>query len=384
MTVSKRVQKISPSQTLKITSQIKKIKKSNKPVVNFAAGEPDFDTPEQIKKAAYEAIKSGFTKYTPVSGIPELKEAISSKFKNYNKLEYSPEQIVVSNGAKQALFNALFAILNEADEVIIIAPYWLSYTEMVKLADGVPVVVNSGKENNFRPDFGDIEKKITPRTKCIILNTPTNPTGMVWEKDEIEKLSEIVLKHKITVISDEIYEHLIYEGEHLSIGSLSKEILAHTITVNGVSKSFSMTGWRIGWMGASLDIVREVSKIQGQMTSNPCSISQMASLAALEMDEGWFHYLRNEFKKRRDFMISKLKEQNIPFLKPKGAFYIFMDISDSGLDSFSFAENLLNEKSVGVIPGAPFGSDNFVRLSYATSIAEIEKGVLKIGEFLNG
>ena len=284
MEVSKRVQKISPSQTLKITSQIKEIKKGNKPVINFAAGEPDFDTPEKIKEAAYEAIKNGFTKYTPVSGIPELKEAISAEFKDSNKLEYPPEQIVVSNGAKQALFNTLFAMLNEADEVIIMAPYWLSYTEMVKLADGVPVVVNSGKEHGFRPNFDDIEKKITPRTKCIILNTPTNPTGMVWRKDEIEKLGEIVLRHKITVISDEIYEHLIYEGKHLSIGSLSKEVLAHTVTVNGVSKSFSMTGWRIGWMGAPLDIVREVSKIQGQMTSNPCSISQMASLAALKMD----------------------------------------------------------------------------------------------------
>ncbi|MDP8233951.1 MAG: pyridoxal phosphate-dependent aminotransferase [Candidatus Saelkia tenebricola] len=383
MLISKRAQKVSPSQTLKITSEIKKMKKDNKPVINFAAGEPDFDTPEKIKEAAYEAIKGGFTKYTPVSGTHELRESISAKFKKSNNLDYSSNQIIVSNGAKQALFNALLVILNPGDEVIIMAPYWLSYTEMVKLADGVPVIIDADKENGFRPKFDDIEKKITSQTKCIILNTPTNPTGMVWSKSELEQLSEIVLKHKILVISDEIYEHLIYEDSHISIGALSKDILSRTITVNGVSKSFSMTGWRIGWMGAPYDIAQEVSKIQGQMTSNPCSISQMAAVAALGMDGEWFDYLRNEFKKRRDFMISKLKKLNISFVKPEGAFYLFMDIDCTGLDSFAFAEKLLSEKLIGVIPGVPFGRDDFVRLSYATSINEIEEGIMRIGAFLS-
>ncbi len=384
MKVSKIVQEIADSQTLKITSLIKKLKKENKPVINFAAGEPDFDTPDVVKEFAKEAIDKGFTKYTPVAGITDLREAISYKFKSANNLIYSPEQIVVSSGAKQAIYNSLIAILDPGDEVIILSPFWLSYPEMVKLASGVPVVVKAKKEDLFCPDFSKIEAAITKRTKAIILNTPTNPTGYVWRKSEIAQLADIVCKHDITVISDEIYEHFVYDCEHISIGSLSQEILSRTISINGVSKSFSMTGWRIGWVAAPLDVAAQIKKIQGQTTSNACSVSQMAALRALNIDKDWFVFLKNEFKKRRNFLVKGLIENKINFLKPDGAFYLFLDISEARIGSFAFAERLLNEKLVGVIPGEPFGCDDFVRLSYATSIEEIEAGVKKIKEFLNG
>ncbi|MDD5614318.1 MAG: pyridoxal phosphate-dependent aminotransferase, partial [Candidatus Omnitrophica bacterium] len=299
MELSERVQLISQSETLSITSEIKKLKKEKKPVINFAAGEPDFDTPDQIKSAAKKSIDSGFTKYTPVAGIPELKEAIANKFKSQNNLNYAPDQIVVSNGAKHSIANVLFALLNPGDEVIIMAPYWLSYTEMVKLATGVPKVVYFDKKDGFRPDFKKISAALNKNTKCIILNSPANPTGMVWTKSELVKLESIALENNLVVISDEIYEHLIYQGEHISIGSLSDEIFKRTVTVNGVSKSHAMTGWRIGWIGADIGVAQAVSKIQGQMTSNPSSISQKAAQAALSMSREWFDFIKSEFKKRR-------------------------------------------------------------------------------------
>lgn len=382
--ISERTREIPPSETLKITSLIKKLKKESKPVINFAAGEPDFDTPSEVKQEAKKAIDAGFTKYTPVAGILELREAISQKFKSFNKLDYSPDQIVVSNGAKHSIFNVLFSILNSNEEVIILSPYWLSYPQMVKLAGGRPLVVEFRKEEGFRPAIDEIEKNISPRTKCILLNSPVNPTGIVWRKEELEKLAELVLRHNLFVISDEIYEHLVYQGEHYSIGAFSKEIYSRTITVSGVSKSYSMTGWRIGWVGAPIQIAREIIKVQSHTTSNPSSISQLAALRALRLQEDWHLYMKEEFRKRRDFLSKELKEANLSFITPEGAFYLFLDISASGMDSISFSGRLLEEKFVGVIPGRPFGRDDFVRISYATSLEEIKEGTSRIREFLYG
>lgn len=382
--ISERVKQVSPSQTLKITSQIKKLKKESRPVINFAAGEPDFDTPEEAKESAIKAIKSGFTKYTPVAGIPELREAIAEKFNKCNGLNYSPDQIVISNGAKHSIFNALLVLLNPGDEVIILSPYWVSYPEMVKLVGAKPVIVEMPKENGFRPDLDKIKESITSKTKCIILNSPTNPTGLVWEKEELEGLAEIILEKNLYLISDEIYEHLIYEGQHHSIASFSREIYQRTITVNGVSKTYSMTGWRIGWLAGPLDFVKEVIKVQGQMTSNPCSISQVAALGVLKIGGHWYEFIREEFKKRRDILMEELSSSGFKFIRPGGAFYLFLDISDFGMDSFKFAQQLLEKFHVGVIPGKPFGRDDFVRISYATSVDEIREGVRRLREFLNG
>ena len=384
MDFSKRAKSISASQTLKITSVIKRLKREGKSVINFAAGEPDFDTPDEIKSYAKEAIDSGFTKYTPVAGIPELREEIAKKFKIQNNLKYSLDEIVVSNGAKHSLTNILMALIDEGDEVIIMAPYWLSYSEMVRLSSGTPVVVSFGRESGFRADFEVLKAAITERTKCIILNSPTNPTGMVWRKDELQQLGELALKNNVLIISDEIYEHLVYDGEHISIGSISNDIFKNTITVNGVSKSHAMTGWRVGWIGADSSLISEITKIQSQMTSNASSISQRAALGALKMDEKWFSFIREEFRKRRDLMMKLLDDYGISFVKPEGAFYLFMDISKFKSGSFSFAEELLDQKLVGLIPGAPFGADDYVRLSYATSTDEIREGVNRIGEFFNG
>ncbi|MDP8253277.1 MAG: pyridoxal phosphate-dependent aminotransferase [Candidatus Kaelpia aquatica] len=384
MDFSKRVKSISASQTLKITSVIKRLKREGEPVINFAAGEPNFDTPDEIKSYAKDSIDGGFTKYTPVAGMPELREEISKKFRAQNNLKYNPDQIVVSNGAKHSLMNVLMALIDVGDEVIIMAPYWLSYTEMVKLSSGVPVIVSSSKESGFRPDFDKLKAAITKKTKCIILNSPTNPTGMVWREDELEHLGKIALEKNILIISDEIYEHLVYEDKHISIGSLSEDIFNNTITINGVSKSHAMTGWRIGWIGANIELVSEVTKMQSQMTSNASSISQRAAIAALRMDDSWLSFIKKEFRERRDVMMQMLDNYGISFIKPEGAFYLFMDISKFQNGSFSFAQDLLDKKLVGVIPGEPFGADDYVRLSYAASIEEIKEGVDRVGSFLDG
>ncbi|MDP8216052.1 MAG: pyridoxal phosphate-dependent aminotransferase [Candidatus Kaelpia imicola] len=384
MDFSKRVKSISASQTLKITSLIKKLRREGRSVINFAAGEPDFDTPDEIKSYAKDSIDSGFTKYTPVAGILELREEIARKFRLQNNLKYSPNQIVVSSGAKHSLINVLMTLIDEGDEVIIMAPYWLSYPEMVKLSSGVPVIVSFSRESGFRPDFDKLKAAITENTKCIILNSPTNPTGIVWREDELQSLGRIALERGIFIISDEIYEHLIYESEHISIGSLSGEIFRNTITINGVSKSHAMTGWRIGWIGADIELVSEITKMQSQMTSNASSISQKAAFAALKMDDSWLSFIKKKFKERRDVMMQMLDGYGISFIKPEGAFYLFMDISRFKGGSLFFAQELLDKKLVGVIPGEPFGADDYIRLSYATSIENIKEGIDRIGKFFNG
>ena len=383
--LAKRIQKINPSLTLAITAKAKKLKSEGYDIVNFAAGEPDFDTPEFIKEAAITAIKTGFTKYTPTTGIPELKKIIADKLKKDNSLVYDSSQIVVSCGAKHSIFNALFVLLNKGDEVIIPSPYWVSYPEMVNLCEGKPSFIETLPENDFKITVKDLEKYINPKTKVIILNSPSNPTGCVYTEEELRQIAQICVAKKIFVISDEVYEKIIYDNQkHISIASFDKDIYNLSITVNGLSKSCSMTGWRIGYLAGPADIVDAVSKLQDHSTSNPTSISQKAALAALNASDDFSKLMTAEFQKRRDYAIERLnKIKRVGFVKPKGAFYIFCNISKLKLDSLTFANRLLNEAYVALIPGIGFGRDDYVRISFATGLTDLEKGMDRIEEWLN-
>lgn len=379
-----RLEKINPSSTLAITAKAKKLSSEGLDIVNLAAGEPDFDTPDFVKEAAQDAIRNGFTKYTPTTGIPELRKLICEKFKKDNSLEYSPEQIVVSCGAKHSIFNALFVLLNRQDEVLMPSPYWVSYPEMVNLCEGTPHFIKTLPENNFKITGKDLKKHINHKTKVIILNSPSNPTGCVYSLDELREIAEICVAGKIFVISDEIYEKLIYDGvTHVSIASINKDIYGQTITVNGLSKSFSMTGWRIGYLGASLAIVDAISKLQDHSTSNPTSISQKAAVAALSAGDDFPKKVCHEFQKRRDYCVSRLKNiKKISYSLAQGTFYIFCDISRTRIDSVTFAERLLEEAHVSLIPGKGFGWDTFVRISFATNLGQLEKGMDRIEDWL--
>jgi len=382
---AERIKKINPSSTLAITSKAKKLKAEGKDVVSFAAGEPDFDTPDFIKDAAITAIKSGFTKYTPTTGIPELKESICRKFRKDNNLEYNPSQIVVSCGAKHSIFNTLSVLIDKNDEVLIPSPYWVSYPEMVNLCEGKPRFLKASVKNNFKITLEDLTKQITSKTKVLILNSPSNPTGCVYTETELKAIADICVSEKIFVISDEIYEKLIYDGlKHYSIGSFGKDIYDLTITINGLSKSYSMTGWRIGYLGGPQDIIDGISKLQDHTTSNPVSISQKAAIAALNAPDDFSPKICREFENRRNVMIELLNKVNkLSPVIPQGAFYVFCDISKTRLDSTAFATRLLDEESVALIPGESFGRNDFVRLSFATSIEQIEKGVSRIQNFIN-
>ncbi len=383
--LSERLSKVKPSSTLVITSKAKKLKSEGKDVITFAAGEPDFDTPEPIKEEAISAIRSGFTKYTPTTGIPELKKLICDKFKKENLLEYLPSQVVVSCGAKHSIFNILFVLVDRGDEVLIPSPYWVSYPEMVNLCDGSPRFINARPENNFKINIEDLEKHISSKTKVFILNSPSNPTGCVYTKDELKEIARICVERKIFVISDEIYEKIIFDNlKHTSIASLGKDIYDYTITVNGLSKSYSMTGWRIGYLAGAVDIVEAVSKLQDHSTSCPVSIAQKAAIAALNMNDEFHKETRSEFLKKRDYITSRLdKIKKMGYCKPSGAFYVFCDISKTELDSVTFARRLLDETLVAVIPGDSFGRNDYIRLSFATSLKEIEEGMNRIEKWVN-
>jgi len=379
-----RTKKVSPSPTLAISAKAKKLKSEGKDVINFSAGEPDFDTPDFIKEKAIEAIKAGFTKYTPTTGIPELKQAISEKFKKDNALEYSPGQIVVSCGAKHSIFNILFALIEKGDGVIIVSPYWVSYPEMVNLCEGEVQLIKTRPENNFKFTPAELKKNINAKTKLLILNSPSNPCGSVYSKEELERIAEICVAKNIWVLSDEIYEKLVYDGlKHYSLASLNQDIYNLTATVNGVSKAYSMTGWRLGYLAGPPELVRRICDIQDHSTSNPASISQKAALAALQADSDFTKNMCAEFQKRRDYIVSRLdKIKKLSYVKPQGAFYIFIDISGCKMGSLEFASRLLDETFVAVVPGKAFGMDNYVRISFATSLAQIEKGMNRIEEWL--
>jgi len=395
LSISKRVSVISPSVTLAITAKAKKMEQEGIDVIGFGAGEPDFDTPVHIKEAAKKALDEGFTKYTPASGMRELKEAICKKFKDDNNLDYSPGEILVSCGAKHSIFNAVLALCNEGDEVILPSPYWVSYPEMIKVAGARPVAIETTQKNNFKVTPQELQEAITPKTKLFILNSPSNPTGMVYTKEELELIGNILIKRGIFCISDEVYEKIIYDGqEHISIASLGQEIKRLAIVVNGVSKSYSMTGWRIGYAAGPEEIIQAMSNLQSHSTSNPTSISQKAALAALEGHEKFSGEMVAEFLKRRDYIMERLNSINgISCLKPQGAFYVFPDVSQiigktfKGQlvkDSVSLSEILLAEANIAVVPGSAFGADNYLRLSYATSMENISKGLDRIAEFVKG
>jgi aspartate aminotransferase len=383
--LAKRVLDIAPSATLDITSKAKKMAKEGIDVVNFGAGEPDFDTPAHIKKEAIRAINEGFTKYTPSSGTLELKEAISKKFLKDNNLTYAPNQIVVSCGAKHSLYNVFQAICNEGEEVLIPSPYWLSYPEMVRMAGGRPVFIKTSARNNFKITEKELNAHISKKTKALVLNSPSNPTGCVYGSEELEFIARVAVKHRFFVISDEIYEKLVYgNARHISVASLGKEIYDLTVTVNGVSKSYSMTGWRIGYAAGPTDVMEAISNIQSHATSNPASISQAAALSAMTADQRCVAEMRKEFEKRRDLMVARIsKMDKISCVRPDGAFYVFCDAAKLRLDSITLARRLLEEARVAVVPGTPFGAEMSVRLSFATGEGNIRKGMDRIEEWVN-
>lgn len=391
--LSKKAAAVKPSSTLAITAKAKELKAQGKDVVGFGAGEPDFDTPENICDAAIDAINNGFTKYTPASGIIELKEAVSKKFKKYNNIDYTPEQIVISNGGKHSLENIFTVLLNPGDEVIIPAPYWLSYTEIVKLAGGVPVIVKTPKEQEYKLTAEALCKAVTNKTKALILNTPNNPTGMVYTDNELRDIADIVINKDFYVVADEMYETLTYDGhKHISIASLGKEIYDRTITCNGLAKSYAMTGWRIGYTGSPLQIARMMGSVQSHQTSNPNSIAQKAAVEALNGPQDSVSQMNEEFNKRRQYVYERIC--NMPFvstIKPMGAFYVFVDASEVLSKTHKgetvgtvakMAEILINEYNTAVVPCADFGFDDHLRLSYAISMEQIEKGLDRIEKFL--
>ncbi|MEO8350550.1 MAG: pyridoxal phosphate-dependent aminotransferase [Chthoniobacteraceae bacterium] len=383
MDLAERATILTPSLTLSIDSKAKEMKAGGIDVCGFGAGEPDMDTPDHIKAAAQASIESGFTKYTPSSGIPELRQAIADKLLADNKVEYKASQVIVSNGAKHSCFNAVLATCDPGDEVIIPAPYWLSYPEMVRLAGGTPVFVETREENGWKMTAEEFESAMTPRTKMVILNSPNNPTGAVYTREELEALVEVAEGEDIIILSDEIYEKLVYDGvEHVSVASLSKEAYDLTITVNGFSKCYAMTGWRLGYLAAPEPLAKAIDAIQSHSTSNPCSFSQKGGLAALKGDQTPVEDMRAEFDLRRHYMVNRLKGiDRVRVVEPKGAFYALANISELGLTSTNFADRLLSKHHVAVVPGIAFGNDGTIRFSYATSLDIIKTGLDRFEEF---
>lgn len=394
MKISKMALEITPSSTLAITAKANEMKAEGLDVIGFGAGEPDLDTPDHIKEAAIKAINEGFTKYTPVPGILPLRQAICEKLYKDNNVTYEPAQIVVNNGAKHSLTNAFMAILDPGEEVIISAPYWLSYPQMVKMAHGVPVIVETKKENSYKLTPEEFENAITDKTRAIIINSPSNPTGVVYTKEELKELANVAVKHDLYIISDEIYEYLIYDGaQHVTIASFGQEFYDRTIIVNGLSKSYSMTGWRIGYIAAPLNVAKAISNIQSHATSNPNSIAQKASLAALTGDRTFINNMRDIFAKRRDYMCERLgKIEGFDVIKPQGAFYCFINVANlygkkyNGkeiLSAADLADVLLEAVNVVIVPCADFGTPDCIRLAYAISMEDIEKGLDRIESCVN-
>ena len=383
MEISERAAQLTPSLTLSIDSKAKAMKAEGLDVCGFGAGEPDSDTPEHIKRAAIEALEAGFTKYTPNAGIPELRQAIADKLAADNGLNYRAGQVIVSNGAKHACYNAILATCQPGDEVIIPAPYWVSYPDMVRLVGAEPVIVPTSERNAWKMRPEDFENAMTPRTKMLIMNTPGNPTGSVYTREELEAIVNVAAEEDIYILSDEIYEKLVYDdAKHVSVGSLSKEAYDLTITVNGFSKSYAMTGWRLGYLAAPDAVSRAVDSIQSHTSSNPSSFSQYGALAALKGDQQPLADMREEFDMRRNYMFDRLsKITNVTAIKPQGAFYILVNISQLGLSSQNFADRLLSKANVAVVPGAAFGDDRTVRFSYATSLDVIKKGLDRFQDF---
>ena len=393
MKVASKVGRIEPSVTLEISAKAKAMKSEGKDVVAFTAGEPDFNTPEYIIKAAEDALRSGKTKYTPTAGIPELKKAIVEKLKRENGLDYAPENIVVSSGAKSSLYHAFCAILDEGDEVVIPTPYWITYVEQVRLAGGVCKIVETDEKSGYKLTSEQFERAITPKTRCVLINSPCNPTGVVYTKDELLAIAQVAEKYGVAIISDEVYEKLVFDGEeHVSIASLTPYAKENTIVINGVSKTYSMTGWRIGYMACPKEVAKAVSAMQGHTTSNACSFAQYASAVAISGGDEFIVDMVKEFDSRRKLLYQGLMQiDGVKVVYPKGAFYVFADVSaffgksyqgKKITGSVSFADLLLG-KGVAVIPGLAFGDDKCVRLAYTVSSADILKGIEGIKSFIS-
>lgn len=393
LTISHRVQNISPSPTLAIDARAKEMKAAGLDVVGFGAGEPDFPTPAYICDAAKEALDKGLTRYTPAAGTKELRKAICEKLRKENDMTYSYGDILVSNGAKHSLFTIFQAILDPGDEVLIPTPCWVSYPEMVRMAGGVPVFVPSDESTNFIPTSADIASRVTRRTKAIIITSPSNPNGSVWDQEQLQFVADLAVSHPFYVVSDEIYEKLIYDGrKHLSIANLGEQIKSQTFLVNGMSKAYAMTGWRIGYVAGPRHEIAAMANFQSQATSNPNSIAQYASMKALQGDQSCVDAMVAEFQKRRDVMVERINSvEGISCLKPQGAFYIMMNVKKLLGRSYhgrklesseDFAELLLAEKQVAVVPGAAFEAEGYCRLSYAVSLEQINKGLDRIEEFV--
>ncbi|MDB9307656.1 pyridoxal phosphate-dependent aminotransferase [Aphanizomenon sp. CS-733/32] len=384
MKLAARVSQVTPSITLAIAAKAKAMKAEGIDVCSFSAGEPDFDTPEHIKAAAAKALDEGKTKYGPAAGEPKLREAIAHKLKHDNGLNYKAENILVTNGGKHSLYNLIVALIDPGDEVIIPSPYWLSYPEMVTLVGGKSVIVETDASTGYKITPEQLKKAITPKTKLFVLNSPSNPTGMVYTPEEIKALAKVIVDADIYVVSDEIYEKILYDGaEHISIGSLGEEIFSRTLISSGFAKGYSMTGWRLGYLAGPVEIIKAASTIQGHSTSNVCTFAQYGAIAALESSQDCVEEMRQAFAKRRQVMFERLNA--IPGLstaKPDGAFYLFPDISKTGLKSLEFCNAILESHQVALIPGVAFGADKNIRLSYATDMETIEKGMDRLEKFV--
>lgn len=389
MELAKRVQSLTPSSTLAITAKAKALKAEGHDVIGLGAGEPDFNTPEYILDAAKRAMDEGLTKYTPAGGIPELKNAITTKLKRDQELTYTNEQIIVTTGAKHALFTLFQVLLNEGDEVIVPAPFWVSYPEQIKLAEGKPVIVQAEESNRFKVTPEQLEQSITKKTKAVIINSPSNPTGMMYSTEELRAIGDVCKKHDLLIISDEIYEKLIYTDEsHVSIAQLSKDLYDRTVIINGVSKSHSMTGWRIGFAAGHKDIIKAMSNMASHSTSNPTSIAQYGALAAYTGDEKAVTEMRQAFSKRLDSLHGWLTDiPGVKCEKPSGAFYLFPNVIEAATacgfeDVDGWVKALLDEEKVALVPGSGFGSPENVRLSYATSLEQLEEAATRIKRFV--
>ena len=384
--IAQRAAHLSPSLTLAIDSKAKAMKAAGIDVVGFGAGEPDFDTPQHIKDACAAALAAGFTKYTPAAGIPELRQAVADKFQRENGLTYKPSQIIISCGGKHSCYNVILATCEEGDEVIIPAPYWLSYPEMVKLASATPVILETNDATEFKVTPAQLRAAITPRTRLFILNSPSNPTGSVYTPDEIKALGDICVEKGVLIMSDEIYEHLLYDGaKHRSVASFSPAHYEHTIVVHGFAKAWSMTGWRLGFLAAPEPIAKAIDAIQGHSTSNPTSFAQKGAVAALNGPQDHLPLWLAEFAQRRSYACQRLNRiPGISCVNSKGAFYLFPNISQLGLNSTEFCARLLEQEKVAAVPGIAFGADAFLRISYATSLANIEKGLDRLEKFCHG
>lgn len=379
--LSHRARNIAPSATLAIDAKAKQLKKEGKDVVVFGAGEPDFNTPNNIKQAAKNAIDNNITRYTPVGGMPELKKVVADKFRGFNKINYEVSEIIIGCGGKHVLYNAMMAILDKGDEAILPVPYWVSFEEMIKIAEAKPVFCKT--DEDFKLTAEEVEEKITDKTKLLILNSPSNPSGAIVEPDEIRKIAGLAVEHNLFIISDEVYEYFTYGKEFLSIASLNDEIKNLTITCNSVSKTYAMTGWRVGYCGANREIIKAMDNLQGHSTSNPSNIAQMAALEALSGPQDSVKQMVKEFNERRKFVYKRLNEiDGISCVEPEGAFYAFPNIEKTGMDSTTFASKLLDKALVAVVPGVAFGMDGYARLSYAASMHEIQRGLDRIEKWL--